>query len=253
MRAILNRQMFTTRIFDSGSLGPLASAIHQFPEPGRYQVVVTHKGTPTRTAWFDVSDTASNLQLDVDLASGQDSRPSTGNDDDCGCGLTATAITTPVTDVPAVSPKGYVLFFASRGDGYAARVGRQGSDKPAFDSTALQRGDLYAVSLLAPTKYAMTNRAGKAKGTIVVSPPGERARTIASVEAIAIDCDQTRFTPSDVKAISGQGLVFRVVETSRIVIEQIGEPEEASKRDTDVGRRRRFVAQRVIRESKTAR
>ena len=252
MRAILNRQMFTTRVFDSGSLGPLGSVVHQFTEPGRYEAVVTRKGAASHTSWFDVAESSSNLQIDVDLASRPAHHPAE-SDDDCGCGL-APAKTAPASpDVPVVSAKGYVLFHASHGDGYAVRVGRQGTEKSVFDSTALQRGDLYVVSLLAPTSYAMTNRAGKAKGTVVVAAPGERARALASVEAVNIDCDQTRFTPAEVKALSGQGLVFRVQDTSRVVIEQKGEPEGPSKEDADVQRRRRFVAQRIVRESKAAR
>jgi hypothetical protein len=34
--ALVNRHLFTTRVFDSGALSVLASVIHQFSEPGLY-------------------------------------------------------------------------------------------------------------------------------------------------------------------------------------------------------------------------
>jgi hypothetical protein len=56
-----------------------------------------------------------------------------------------------------------------------------------------------------------------------------------------VDTTRDSFSPSDVKAVSGQGIVFRIAESSRVVIEQLDEP--AGGKDP-IGRRR-VVARRA--------
>jgi hypothetical protein len=224
MRAILNRQMFTARTFDSGAIGVLASLVHQFPSPGRYEAVIRRGDKPIRSVSFEVSDASPNMQLDIDLAPPEQPRGS--GDDDCACKGSHASGTSPRT----VSPKGYVLFHVSRGDGgYSVLVVQQGSDKPAFDSTRLGAGDLFALSLLAPTRYKMTNRIGKATGTIVVRMAPEVLRKLATAEAIYVETSQDEFSPADVQAGSAQGIVFRVRDAARIVIEQVEEPPDDKK------------------------
>jgi hypothetical protein len=247
MRAILNRHMFTTRVFDSGALGVLGSVIHQFREPGRYEVVIRQKDSVVRSFRFEASESSSNMQLDIDLASVI--RAATGAKEDCGCdgakGATGPGV------LPTVSPKGYVLFYVSQGDGgYAVSVGREGGEKPVFDSTALGEGDIFAVTLLAPTRYAMTNRTGGAKGTIVVSSSSDTAKSLAAMSASYVETRREAFAPNTVKVVSGQGIVFRILETSRVVIEQQEEPESEA-RAGGKGKRR-FYARPQIPSSKSA-
>ena len=236
MRAILNRQMFSARTFDSGALGVLASVVHQFPDPGRYEAVIRHGHKAIRSVPFEVSESSSNMQLDIDLA--LPAQPRAGGEADCECKGTHAA--SGGSTLPSVSPKGYVLFHVSHGDGgYAVLVGRQGTEVPAFDSTALNTGDLFVVSLLAPTRYTMTNRRGKASGTIVVRMAHDHLRKLASSEAIYVESSHETFSPADVQAASAQGIVFRVRDSARIVIEQVDDPPEKK-----MPRRRRFVVLR---------
>jgi hypothetical protein len=241
MPVILNRQMFTTRVFDSGALGVLGSVIHQFSEPGLYEAVIRQKDATVTSFWFEVSDSSSNMQLDVDLATvARPSGPKGTSDDDCGCGGKSAP---PARAVPTVSPKGYVLFYVSQGDGgYSVRVGRHGSEKPVFDSTTLGASDLFAVTLLAPTRYAMANRTGSAKGTIVVSTSQTTAKNLAAMSAPQVETTRSAFSPDNLKVVSGQGLVFRILEPSRVVIEQIEDPKVEDRPD---GKRRFYARPRV--------
>ena len=173
---------------------------------------------------FEVSPDSANMQLNIDLAVAPAATTPLRHDD-CKCepGVALKASNVP----PTLSPSGYVVFYVSQGEGgYSVEV--SGPDgKPSFDSTGLLDGDLFALSLLAPTTYAMTNAAGKARGTIEVgSVPSELARNLSSVETVYVDASTNQFTPASVSVVSGQGIVFRIKEPSRIVIEQMGEPKD---------------------------
>ncbi len=142
--ALINRHLFTTRVFDSGALTVLASVIHQFGEPGRYHVTIRHGDTVVGTTPFEVSADSTATQLNLDLAvlgaapgsraaftrtarGPRGARKGAGQageagEKDCGChgggaagahasGASASA---SAAGVPTVSPKGYVQFFGAR-------------------------------------------------------------------------------------------------------------------------------------------
>jgi len=237
MQAVLNREVFSTRLFDSGALGVLASVIHQFAEPAIYGVVVRRGDIVVHTLSFEVSAASQNLQLDIDLATSI--RDRAGREESCTCAPAGTEKhgVMPREMRPTVSPKGYVLFYVSRGEGgLSVQVGTNRSNQPVFDSTTLGKGDLFALSLLAPTKYSMENRLGRARGMIEVSMPEAAFQSLADLEPIAVEATRDAFAPPDVKASSGQGIVFRVVDAARIVIEQTQDPP-----DDEPRRRRRIV------------
>ena len=212
MKATLNRQLFTQRVFDSGSLGALESVIHQFKRPGTYQVEVRRAGSVVRNDSFVVTEQGAT-QLDVDL-----SAPGHEHSSDCTCHDTEKE--------QAVSPTGYVLFHATRGGGYSVRVS-QAHDKDAeFDSERLKDGDLFALCLLEPTQYAMTDRLGPGKGDITVSFAEKNAKQLRNLQTTYVDVTADGFKPAKVTAISTQGIVFRILGTARIVIEK---SEPASK------------------------
>ena len=52
--ALVNRHVFTTRVFDSGALTVLASVIHQFPEPGKYIVSIRRDDAVVGSTRFEV-------------------------------------------------------------------------------------------------------------------------------------------------------------------------------------------------------
>ena len=218
MRATVKRQLFTATIFDSGSLVMLTSVVHQFGTPGFYRAEVRWGGQGVASYAFEASEKAGVNQLDVDLASihHQAQRHS-----DCACQER------PHGGMPVVSTAGYVVFFVSHGDGgYSVVVGGGGiPGRPVFDSVALGEGDLFALSLLEPVHYEMTNRLGKARGRIEVSFSRESARVLKSLETQYVQTWRDRFEPAALAVVSTQGIVFRVREESRIVVEREGRPE----------------------------
>ncbi|NTV47202.1 MAG: hypothetical protein HGB11_11925, partial [Chlorobiales bacterium] len=156
MNTLINRQLFTQKTFDSGALGPMTSVIHQFARPGRYLASIRKQGSPVGTFSFFVDEKSETMQLDIDLAT-VTSRKAGAKADDCDCHSQA---------LPVVSPKGYVIFFASGGSGYSVQAGNEESKEAEFDSEKLKEGDLFALTLLEPTRYSMVNQLADAKGEI---------------------------------------------------------------------------------------
>jgi hypothetical protein len=241
-------------VFDSGALTVLASVIHQFSEPGRYHVTIRHGDTVVGTTPFEVSAEATATQLNLDLSvlgaapgsratfvrSARATIKGAGaGEKDCGCGggahgavrahaAGAASASASGSGLPSVSPKGYVQFFVSQGaGGYSASVSKEGGDKFLFDTTALGSGDLFVVSLLTPATFSMANKAGSATGTIAVSFSKEVAARVKSTVPIYVDVSKGAFATKDVTLSSGQGLVFRIKDAARIVVQQQSEPPQA--------------------------
>lgn len=212
MQARLNMQMLNTTSHDSGALGPLAMVVHPFTTPGHHRGVVVRHGRPLGDFSFVVDAQCEVMQLDIDLA--RVGRRDGSAAPDCGCHADEAG-------ARRVSPKGYVLFHASSGSGYAATVGSDGA-KAVFDSTRLSDGDLFALSLLEPGAYRMDNTLSGARGSIEVAFNEEIARRIRALDTVYVDAQGKRFSPGSVALASSQGLVFRIHEPSRIVIAREG-------------------------------
>ncbi|MCB9383780.1 MAG: hypothetical protein H6509_04130 [Bryobacterales bacterium] len=226
MLATVNRLLFTTTVFDSGSLGMLTSVIHQFSEPGVYQAAIRQNGASAGTRSFEVVAEGGEMQLNVDLARSKTSEPHT---EDCGCKSARGSL-------PKVSAKGFVLFYVSQGQGYSVRAGLADAGekaKAAFDSETLGKGDLFALSLLEPAKFSMANRKGGAKGEIVVSVLSPQPRRMEALDPTYVEVGDAGFKPAKLKVSSTQGIIFRMQAAARIVIERQG-----ADRKGDTGPRR---------------
>ena len=219
MKTKVNLQLLATTRFDSGALGPLAMVVHQFSSTGRYQAVAKRDGHAVADVDFQVDEESTVMQLDVDLAEAD--RAATARPEGCGCdGELAARV---------VSPEGHVLFHASSRNGYSVTVASEAGEL-VFDSSEVGDGDLFAVSLLEPATYSMSNTAGKAAGEIVVvSPPTKGAERMKDLETRYVDATRNKFDPERVELTSTQGLVFRIQGrgAARIVIEKASPPAEA--------------------------
>jgi hypothetical protein len=260
--ALINRQVFTTRVFDSGALTVLASVIHQFAEPGLYYVTIRRGDAVLGTTRFEVVAEAGPTQLNLDLSVAgspagarspflRSTRGAAAKDCDCGGhGASAGREVAAAAATPTVSAKGYVQFFVSQGDGgLSASVARADGDKVLFDTTTLGASDLFAVSLIAPATFSMANKLGKATGKITVTFSKEVARRLKTTAPVYVEASKSAFAPNDIPLSSGQGIVFRVTETARIVVTQETEPAQA----TPGGRpgRRTFRRLRPLSQRKT--
>jgi hypothetical protein len=237
---LINRQVFTTRVFDSGALTVLASVIHQFAEPGLYYVTIRRGDAVLGTTQFEVVADPGPTQLNVDLSVAgsatarspflRSSRGPAGKDCNCGDHRAAPPQAANAA-IATVSSKGYVQFFVSQGEGgLSASVARADGNKVLFDTTALGAGDLFALSLIAPAAFSMANKLGTARGKITVTFSREVARRLKATAPVFVDASKGAFAPNDIAVSSGQGIVFRVTDAARIVVTQETDPVQAESR-----------------------
>jgi hypothetical protein len=203
MLAKLNRQLFEATVFDSGALGLTTSVVHQFTVAGIYAATVRKNGKPMGNVTFEVSDDAAAMQLDIDLAKSQGSL---GNE--CCCGSHDGAS-------HSVSTKGYVVFHTTSGTGWSVHIGE--GKQATFDSTRLTKGDIFALTLLEPTRYKIENKLGTAKGSVEVGFTQADLKRLSELKPVMVSVGKS-FDPEHFKLISTQGLVFRVETDARIVI-----------------------------------
>src|SRR5262245_4911524 len=228
---LINRQLFLTRVFDSGALTVLSSVIHQFAEPGLYYVTIRRGDAVLGTTRFEVVTESAPTQHNIDLSTAgpasarspflRSARGSAAKDCNCEHHGAAAIPQSGAAATPTVSSKGYVQFFVSQGEGgLSASVARADGDKVLFDTTALGPGDLFALALLAPASFSMANKLGNATGTITVAFSSEVARRLKTTAAVFVETSKSAFSPNNVQLSSGQGLVFRVTDAARIVVTQ---------------------------------
>lgn len=210
MKAKVNIQLLNTTNFDSGALGMLAMVLHQFSTAGNYRATIMEKGFRVTDVNFQVKEKSEVMQLDIDLAKAV--RDAKARPEKCGS-------RTEEQTSKVVSPMGYVLFHASSGDGYSVIVSN-GDSEEVFDSTKLGAGDIFAVSLLEPSKYSMKNTMGSAAGEILVRLKPDLAKQINTIETRHIEVSEKKFDPERIELASSQGLVFRIVSAARIVVEK---------------------------------
>ena len=216
MNAKVNLALINTTRFDSGALGMMAMVIHAFIETGSYRGSILRVGDEVGDLNFVVDEKSDVMQLDIDLAAvAKQARP---GEQDCDCHPDAAQVPARV-----VSPKGYVLFYASSGSGYAVRL-EHTLGKINFDSTQLQKGDLFALSLLEPAQYRATNNLTKAHFDITVEMPEGSTKDLKArfnkLETTNVIVDGGGFKPAKLHVISTQGVVFQINEKARIVIEK---------------------------------
>jgi len=220
MNTTVNKYLFASATFDSASLGVLTSVIHQFSIPGVYRGEVHREGNPAGSFSFEVSESSTETQINIDLSATVGPASKSG----CDCGKS-------VAVLPTVSPTGYVLFYTSVGTGgFSAVVGETGTKgKVLFDSKKLGAGDIFALSLMEPTTYSMRNTLGSAKGRVVVSYSAKYAGRLKNLDSQAVSVSKEKFDPAQVALIATQGLYFQVVDEARIVIERASKPPKDSR------------------------
>lgn len=217
MQPTIRRDLFTQEVFDSGSLGSLVSVIHRFDCAGTYSGRVLRHGAPAGSFAFIVDPQSEARQLSIDLSEAAEGRHSSCCDGD-----------DPSHWV--VSPSGYVLFYASRGRGYATLVAEGDQRQPVFDSSMLRAGDLFALSLIEPTTYHATDRIGGGKAGIAVKRDPKRTRNLRNLEPVYVEVGQGTMQPHEIEPASAQGIVFRINTESRIVVQKTGKtPDDASR------------------------
>jgi hypothetical protein len=186
MGTLLKSQLLNKNSFDSTQVGPLAYLVHKMSGQGDYTVKVTDRG---------------NLKMQFAIS--------------CAPGHTLSSVNVDLSNpasVPAPvllnSENGYVLFYHSS-DFVNWNIGitkNAGAGAPEFDSQKPGEGDLMALNIIKPGKYAMKS-ASQTVAIEVLHPDKIRPEQPAAVPG-------NRFSHKDFKLRQtkllrpNQGMVF---------------------------------------------
>lgn len=216
MKAYINHHLFMEKPLDSAELTVPASIIHNFSEPGAYLGSITAAGKTKSNFHLLVDEKYAATQVNIDLA---DVVKTVATDCDCR------------TEKHGerhfeVNPKGFVVFYVSRGaGGYSIHVSGKvthSTEPVIFDSTELDVGDIFAVSLLRPGTHIVSNSMGNEAQIIVQYPGAKQGRELYNrAPPVEIRCTESGFAPNQIQAEMAQGLIFRIENksASRIRIE----------------------------------
>lgn len=255
MNALINRQLIDQVTWDSGALRGLSLVVQQFTQPGRYHMTLLQGDQPVRQEALLVRQeagerphpqpvTAGDLAaaamtpgapdaiqrmpepLFVDLAQ---LRP----------GL-AQELPTPL----ALSAQAYAVFHASAGmDGLAviAEPAADESDLPPFDSRRLDSGSVFAVTLIRPGTYRVTNVLNGTQGRIVVAYPTVGKTAYRPPEPYTVTCSANGFDSAAIDLQPAQGVIFQISVPARITVELV-EPDDGPAEPRIAQRERAAVA-----------
>jgi hypothetical protein len=238
MKTLINHQLISQTVIDSGELAMLGAVIHNFTESGKYRVEILSEGLVVATHILRVDEKSTAMQVNIDLAP-----PPTGTSDRTASGCDCKDQQSRTGGDAAcytISPRGHASFYVSRGtDGYAVQVSKVNDPRIVFDSRQLQEGDLFAVTLLRPGSYSITNVTAGYKSEVVVAypKPGRvpfKAAAPVSIEAtkhglmIVADGREEKIGTLGIEATQGQ--LFKIKTPSRIRIELITADDGPSER-----------------------
>jgi hypothetical protein len=136
MKTLINHQSISQTAIDSGELAMLRAVIHNFSEPGEYQVSIFSDKLVVAVHILRVDEKSTAMQVNIDL-----SPPALATSDRtaAGCDCKDEKPGRAGDSCFIVNPRGQVRFFVSHGtDEYAVRVNRINDAKILFDSRQLQ-------------------------------------------------------------------------------------------------------------------
>lgn len=208
MKVKINRNMLTQTRWDSGLLTPLASVLHTFKEPGRYQCTVLRETESVALFELLADAESAETQVDIDLDEIYQRRYTPS-----GRG-----------DPFVVNPGQPTQFYVPRGrGGYAVVVYKSGPRQEAveFDSRELRDGDVFILTLIRSGTYSLTSER-TAKGEIHVQK--RKGRSVPTEPAM-VTCEHTGFTPDNIKTEFSQPLFFVIKTPARIRVQLEKQPD----------------------------
>ena len=246
---LLDRRVLDQTTWDSGLLSGLASIVHRLDSPGDFLLTILRDDQPVLRVPLSVVEPSSARplapKLDVDLRSprGQVRRLATdldapvaaslsgyvtfnGMGERAGHLITLERSAAQPGEAPGREVPGREIprpGIPGRGLPVRGIPGREVVSPPApaerFDSRQLGSADVYAVTLLRPGVYAVTNLLTQATGMITVAYPTMGQTPYRPPAPLEITCSQTALDPADVQLQPAQGIIFRFQVPSRIKIE----------------------------------
>ncbi len=220
---LLNRAIFIRRPLQATALTTLTTLIHRFPAEGTYEVFIRREGSLIHRAPVQVAD-GGVFQINIDMAGAFDS-------------------------TYALAPTGALGFFAGSGEAaYTVTIDRiTGKERATvLDSAAgIPAGDLFAVTLVRPGRYRVTDPANKIDGIIHVDMPVVEKREPREARAArtaprarfrtdlptAVTIGRGEMKPKEVKILAGQTVVFECAVASSLRVEPLDDAPKAHSAD----------------------
>jgi hypothetical protein len=229
-RVLLNRSLFMRRPLQATSLTTLTTLIHRFQAPDSYELFIRRDGSLIHRAPVQVAD-GGVFQINIDMAGSFDERYT-------------------------IAPTGALGFYVSSGEArYSVTIDRiVGKErKVVLDSSAgVPAGDLFAVTLVRPGRYRVTDAANKIDGVISVEMPAAPAPTLRKDAAAAkprerfrsdvptsVQIGRGEIKPKEVRILAGQTVVFDCTVAANLRIEPLDEGTPKAQTSETPGKLRR--------------
>ena len=240
MNSISDLPVFTQTSFDSGALSGLGAVVHRLTQAGEHRVTVLQGEKPIQT--FPMRVTAKPAQPP---ALGPHPLPAAAGPVelhvDLGRALAAPGQVAALRpEDMAVVEQGYAVFHAPPGSsGLAVQLNAPQAETgaPSFDSRKLQNGDIFAVTLLRPGRYSLTNSLHSAgappapggtgvQGEIRVSYPVIGDKPYSPPDPLQVQVGEGGFQPSSIQLQPMQGLIFHIGNTAARIQIELVEPDD---------------------------
>lgn len=246
MKASINREFLEQTSFDSSAPSGLGAVAHHFKEPGEYIVTYLHEEKAIERI---------RLVVVADSATQEPSKP-TGSDaqhverpaqrqrpvgeqrpleepPSKQVDLNFSTLRRLVREQPVgaveqhftVGADGHAVFTASTGEAVHAIVAERTGGGEPFDSRRLGAADMFAVTLIRPGTYSVTNGLTGAQGKITVAYPTMGKEPYRPPQPVSVESTERGFVPNTIDLQPAQGIIFRFSIPSRIKIDLV-EPND---------------------------
>jgi hypothetical protein len=238
MNSVTDLPVFTQTSFDSGALSGLGAVVHRLTQSGEHRVTVLQGEKAIQTFPLRV------MAMPAQPPAGPHPLPTAGPVEvhvDLGRALAAPGQVAPLLPGDlAVIEQGYAVFHAPPGSGGLAvqlNAPQAETGAPIFDSRKLQNGDIFAVTLLRPGRYSLTNTlrgtgtgpasgGTGAQGEIRVSYPVISDQPYRPPDPLQVQVNEGGFQPNSIQLQPVQGLIFHVGNVAARIQIELVEPDD---------------------------
>lgn len=225
----LNTHLFTEIGTDSGAINVLGTVVTPFEDTDTYRLDLFRNGRFITHRTLVVTDDTPANQVNLDLATLPELQQERVHDRDCQCDAHETL---------EVRENGYLVLYVSQGPGGFAAVAYRpevNNDEPAFDSRVLDEGAYFSALLLRPGQYVARNKHNQATYEFAIPRPERPEDLEIPDEPVRVTLSDQGFVADEEVVQPGQGLVFEIQTTARIIINLV-ESDENPDRDRPNGR-----------------
>ncbi len=211
MSAKINRHLIKQTRFDSGSLTQLGFVAHQYKTSGRYKVDVYRENELRTSCYIDVDTDNESLQASIEL-SGLELGINTSKKGSC-CDSNV--------KIYKINREGYALFYVNKGAGkyhVKSYYLESRGESYLFDSTTLNKGDLFGLTLLRPGRYQLRDGNSNPLSSLVVEAVKPLEKKYVPPEAINVELSEIH-KMKEISLLQAQGIIFNAKSDNRVIID----------------------------------